>query len=158
MLQVRLRIRPFKPGDEASLMRVFRCAVHGIASKDYSPEQVNAWAPADMDLESWGERIRPLHPFVAELDGDIAGYADLQPSGHIEHFFVSGEYPRRGVGSALMAKLHESAQRQGISSLTADVSLTAEPFFARHGFVVIERKLPIRRGVVLQNAFMRKQL
>jgi putative acetyltransferase len=111
-----------------------------------------------MDAEAWGEKIRSLHPFVAELDGDIAGYADLQPSGYIDHFFVSGENPRRGVGNALMAKLHESAQRQGIPVLTADVSLTAEPFFARHGFVVVERNLPIRRGVVLQNALMRKHL
>lgn len=158
MLKVRLVVRAFKPGDEASLMRVFRCAVHGIASRDYTPAQINAWAPADMDAEAWGEKIRSLHPFIAELDGDIAGYGDLQPSGYIDQFFVSGESPRRGVGTALMAKLHESAQRQGICVLTADVSLTAEPFFARNGFVVVERKLPIRRGVVLQNALMRKQL
>lgn len=158
MLKARLVIRPFRPGDEASLMRVFRCSIHGIASRDYTPEQINAWAPADMDVEAWGEKIRALHPFVVEVDGDIAGYADLQPSGYIDHFFVSGEHPRRGVGTLLMGKLHESAQRQGISMLTADVSLTAEPFFARHGFWVVERRLPIRRGVVLQNALMRKQL
>ena len=158
MSKVRLHIRPFRPGDEASLMRVFRCSVHGIASRDYSPEQINAWAPADMDAEAWGEKMRSLLPFVAEVDGDVAGYADLQPSGYIDHFFVSGEHPRRGVGSLLMATLHASAQRQGITVLTADVSLTAEPFFARHGFGVVERRLPVRRGVVLQNALMRKGL
>lgn len=56
----------------------------------------------------------------------------------------------------LMHHLHGEAQRQGMRELTADVSKTAEPFFARHGFTVVERRFPERRGVVLENARMRK--
>ena len=41
-------------------------------------------------------------PFVAEIEGQIVGYADLQEDGYIDHFFVSGSMARRGVGSALM--------------------------------------------------------
>lgn len=151
-------IREFKIGDEASLFNIFLSAVHEIASRDYTAEQIQAWAPDDISPELWADHIRALRPFVAIIDGDIVGYADIQPNGYIDHFFVSGRHARRGIGTKLMIRIHESAKAQGICELTADVSNTAEPFFASHGFQVEERRFPIRRGVTLQNALMRKKL
>jgi len=40
--------------------------------------------------------------------------------------------------------------------LSADVSLTAEPFFASNGFSVITRQQILVRGVALSNALMEK--
>ena len=57
-----------------------------------------------------------------------------------------------------MARIHEEAQSLGLVELTSNVSKTAEPFFALHGFHVVERRFPVRRGVTLQNALMRKSL
>ena len=92
-------------------------------------------------------------------DGDeIVGYADLQDGGYIDHFFVSGHHPRRGIGSMLMDRIHEVAGARGLTQLTSDVSRTAEPLFRRYGFVVVERKEPVVRGVVVPNASMRKDL
>lgn len=78
--------------------------------------------------------MRDLRPFVVEVEGEIAGYADIQPNGYIDHFFVSGAYPRQGVGTLLMSRIHDEAKLLGISELTADVSKTAEPFFLHCGF------------------------
>lgn len=150
-------IRPFQPGDEPSLRRVFESAIHGVASRDYSPEQIQAWAPADHDPVQWAVRMQTLRPFVAVMDGEIVAYADVQPSGYIDHFFVSGDRPRQGIGTRLMDRLHREAMALGIAELTSDVSLTAEPFFLRHGFEVVERRFPVRGGVTLQNALMRKR-
>lgn len=44
------------------------------------------------------------------------------------------------------------------SQLFADVSLTAEPFFRKSGFVVEARQQVEVRGVVLANARMCKEL
>ena len=55
-----------------------------------------------------------------------------------------------------MERIHEEAKLLGLTELTSDVSKTTEPFFAIHGFHVVERRYPIRRGVTLQNALMRK--
>jgi hypothetical protein len=38
-------IRPFRQGEEAALRQVFFSAVHEIASRDYTSEQIEAWAP-----------------------------------------------------------------------------------------------------------------
>lgn len=151
-------IRPFHIGDETALHRVFHGAVHHVASRDYTPEQINAWAPAEPDHEAWMLKMRSLHPFIAEVDGVIAGYADLQASGYIDHFFVSADFPRRGVGRMLMDHIHEEAAHLGIAELRADVSRTAQPFFARFGFEIVEQRFPVRRGVTIPNALMRKTL
>lgn len=151
-------IRRFKPGDEAALLDVYRSAIHLIAAQDYTAEQIQAWAPADMDADSWARRMREIQPFVAEQGGEIVGYADLQQNGYIDHFFVSGRHPRQGIGRRLMQRIHQEANALGLTELTSQVSKTAEPFFLLHGFEVVERQFPVRRGVVLQNAMMRKVL
>ncbi|MFJ2989593.1 GNAT family N-acetyltransferase [Collimonas sp. NPDC087041] len=153
-----MEIRRFKIGDEAALFRVFFSAIHGIASRDYTPDQIEAWAPSDLDPKLWVSRVRGIRPFVAEADGEIVGYADVQPSGYIDHFFVSGDHARQGIGSLLMRRIHQEAKLLGVDELTSQVSKTAEPFFVLHGFHVVERRFPICSGVTLQNALMRKTL
>ncbi|MBD7959128.1 GNAT family N-acetyltransferase [Comamonas avium] len=153
-----MNIRRFRNGDESALFCVFYSAVHDTASQDYTPEQVDAWAPADIDPELWAGHMRALLPFVVEHEEEIVGYADIQPNGYIDHFFISGPYARQGVGTLLMKHIQKEAQLLGIAEMTSDVSKTAEPFFLRHGFQVVKRGFPIRRGVTLQNALMRKKL
>ena len=153
-----MKIRRFTNGDEIALFRVFLSSVHTIASHYYTHEQLEAWAPPDIDPEQWANHMKDLRPFVVEVDGEIAGYADVQPNGYIDHFFVSGTYPRQGVGTLLMNCINEEARQLGIGELTSNVSKAAEEFFLRHGFHVVERGFPVRRGVTLQNALMRKYL
>jgi putative acetyltransferase len=153
-----VRIRSFAIGDEPALWAVFHSAIHELASKDYSAEQVNAWAPDAFDDAVWAGRMRGIRPFVAERAGKIIAYADLQASGCIDHFFVCGPCAGRGVGGMLMRHILAAAAMQGIAMLTSDVSLTAQPFYQRFGFVIVERRLPVIRGVALPNALMRKTL
>jgi putative acetyltransferase len=57
-----------------------------------------------------------------------------------------------------MQFIHSEAKRLNTTELTSNVSQTAQPFFERFGFVVVERKNPVIRGVELRNALMRKEL
>jgi len=127
----KMLIRDFEQGEEAMLRRVFMSSVHELASGFYTKEQLNAWAPRAYDERQWAEKISALRPFVAIIDGCIAGYSDLQESGFIGHFFVSGEFSRRGVGSALMEHIQKTASQRKISELSANVSRAAESLFVR---------------------------
>jgi len=151
-------IRDFIPGEETELRRVFMSSVHELARGFYTPEQLDAWAPAVHDKQDWANRIAALRPFVATIEERVAGYADLQDSGYIDHFFVSGDFPARGVGSALMQHLHAVAAKRGLRKLSAHVSLSAEGFFARHGFLVDERQTVVVAGVPMENSRMSKGL
>lgn len=153
-----LEIRPFRWGDERPLHAVFMSAVHGLACNNYTPEQCHAWAPPDLDQAMWARRMQGNRPFVVEVNGEIAAYADVQSNGYIDQFFVAAAFARRGLGRTLMKHIHGIARARAITDLTADVSRTAQPFFETFGFVVVEQRAPIRHGVVIPNALMRKHL
>ncbi len=153
-----MRIRRFRPGDEMALHAVFHSAIHGVASRDYTPEQIDAWAPETFDREKWLQRIQEIDPFVVENDGRIVAYADLQADGYIDHFYVAASCARQGCGTLLMNHILETANALGIKMLTSNVSRTAQPFFRTFGFVIVEERSPVVRGVAVPNALMHKDL
>lgn len=152
------RVRRFLPGDETALWQVHRSAIQLIASRHYTAEQIQAWLPTEGERADWAARVRRLAPFVALQGDETVGYADLQADGLIDHFYVCGHRAGQGLGALLMHHLHEEAARLGLGGLHAYVSLGAEPFFRRFGFEVVERRTPVRRGVALSHALMRKAL
>jgi putative acetyltransferase len=147
-------IRRYQPGEETALFDIYFTAIHLVAIQDYTAKQIQAWAPRDLDVVLWKNKIQEINPFVAELNRELVGYADVQPNGYIDHFFVSGKHPRRGIGSLLMKRIFAQAMSAGIPSLTSHVSRTAQAFFARFGFVVVEERSPEVRGVIIPNALM----
>lgn len=151
-------IRELEDGEECALWGVFYSAVHDVAARHYTQAQVNAWAPENLDKTYWVQRIRKLQPFVAESENTIVGYTDLQPSGFIDHFFVSGSWGRRGVGTALMTHLLKTAENQKIPLLSAFVSRAAQSFFQKFGFEIIKHQTLCVRGVEIENALMSKNL
>ncbi|WP_367066828.1 GNAT family N-acetyltransferase [Oryzisolibacter sp. LB2S] len=153
-----MNIRPYAPADAPALRQVFESSVRELAARFYTPEQIDTWAPREHDAPAWARRLADNRPWVCEVDGRIAGFADLQPSGHIDQFFVAPQHARRGVGAALLAHLERQARRQGCAAMRSHVSLAAQAFFARHGFVVQERRVVTLRGVQFANALMRKEL
>ncbi|MGZ4974979.1 MAG: GNAT family N-acetyltransferase [Limisphaerales bacterium] len=151
-------IRSFRIGDEHALHAVFYSAIHRLASKNYTPEQIEAWAPLNFDHEMWASRMQGIQPFVVEHAGQIVAYADVQANGYIDHFFVAASHARLGVGSTLMNHIHDVANGLSITVLSSDVSLTAQPFFEKFGFTITEQRSTVIRGVVVPNALMHKEL
>ena len=47
-----------------ALFEIYHSAIHLIASRDYTPEQIEAWAPRSLDPELWRRKIRDINPFV----------------------------------------------------------------------------------------------
>lgn len=156
-----MHLRALGPDEAPALLAIFRAAVRVTAARDYAPEQIEAWSPAQWppaQCERWIERVRALHPFVADIDGVAAGYADLQDDGLIDHFYVSPDFARRGVGAALMAHLLALARERGLRAVHSNVSRTAQPFFDRFGFEIVTQQRPLVRGVEVPNARMRALL
>jgi len=151
-----MRLREFQAGDEVELQAVFRSAIFDLAGRDYTAQQIEAWAASSTHPALWARRIRRMRPFVVESETRPIAYADLQPGGHIDHFYVAGPYARRGVGTLLMRHLLAAATARGLAVLTSDVSRTAQPFFARFGFAEVEFREPVVHGVVVPNTRMRR--
>lgn len=153
-----LLIRPSTPEDAAATLAVFRAAVRVTAAADYTREQVEAWAPDDLDLDTWAARRAARRTVVAEVDGRVVGFTDVDDDGYVDMMFVDPGAGRTGVGSALLAWASGEAVRRGATSLSTHASLTARPFFEHHGFVVTQENRPVRRGVALTNFTMTRRL
>jgi GNAT superfamily N-acetyltransferase len=133
------------------LLALFRDTIRRVNCRDYSPEQIAAWASDDIDTVRWAARFGGRFVPVAEEDGRIAGFAELEADGHLDRFYVSADHQRRGVGRLLLDALVGEARRLGIARLFTEASITARPFFERQGFTVLAPQVATCRGVEFVN-------
>ncbi len=155
---VTLTIRPFHLDDAPALLRLFRDTIRRVNCRDYAPEQVEAWASDEIDEAAWASRFLGRFVVVAEADGQIAGFAELEPNGHLDRVFVSADHQGQGIGHALLDAIEAEARRVGLQQLDADVSLTALPFFERRGFTTRSPQVVTLRGVEFRNVRMIRAL
>ena len=153
-----MHIRKYQPGEESELWRLFFATIHNVNIRDYTAEQVGAWAPATIDEHLWRVRMETMQPYVCVADDDVVGYAGLIPSGYIDHFYVHHQWQGQGVGKLLFAAIETDAREQNFDELTADVSITARPFFTARGFAVVAQQEVTRGATVLTNFKMVKRL
>jgi len=153
-----IEIRDYRDADGAALTAIFQRAVREIARKDYSQVQLMAWAPDAPDAAVFSARRSARPTFVAEYDGKLAGFTDLDDDGHIDMFYVNPDFQRRGVASAMLRFLAERAQGLKHKRLHSEVSITARPVFERAGFKVLAYQTVQTNGQALGNYQMEKLL
>ena len=151
-------VRPGKVSDTEALAQIFTRAVRQTAARDYTQAQLDVWAPDRPDIESFAARHRTMPAFVAEEDGVLAGFTDLNATGYIDMLYVDPAFARRGVARVLIATLEARARKQKMPRLHARASVTARPVFERLGFTVIAPFLMEFRGQNFQTYLVEKLL
>ncbi|WP_165554225.1 GNAT family N-acetyltransferase [Kribbella capetownensis] len=134
-------VRGYGPEDAEGTWEAYFRAIRDTASKDYSPEQVAAWAPETVDLVQWNERRSAAHTFVATIEGRVAGFSDVTDDGLLDMLFVHSDAGGSGVARALVGAVVAKARELGLAQLRTHASRTAMPAFKRFGFEV-ERANP----------------
>ena len=88
-------------------------------------------------LEEERDALDPLCSHVLARDdaGQPIGTGRLTPEHRIGRMAVLREWRGRGVGDALLVALLEQARLQRWPELTLNAQVSAESFYARHGFV-----------------------
>ncbi|MBD8104073.1 GNAT family N-acetyltransferase [Plantibacter sp. CFBP 8775] len=154
-----LRIRRYRDTDARATRSIFERAVRVTAAAHYTAEQLAAWVPDDSlsaALDDWAARRAAVTTWVAEFDDAVLGFTDLDVDiGYLDMLFVDPDAGRHGVGSALIRQVLDEARVVGLREVTVQASRTAQPVFARHGFVVVREQRVERRGVLIENAVMR---
>ena len=147
-------LRAYEGGDCPALARLFYDTVHTVNGRDYTPEQLAAWADDQVDLSAWDTSFLAHHTLVAEEDGVILGFADMDGSGYLDRLYVHKDRQSQGVASALCDALEDACPA---AVFTTHASLTARPFFEGRGYRVLRRQTVIRHGVALDNYVMEKR-
>ena len=96
-----MHIRPYRSSDCPALAELFYQTVHAVNARDYSPEQLDAWADGRVELAAWDASFRAHDTRVAVEGGVIVGFADLGPDGYLDRLYVHRDWQGRGVASAL---------------------------------------------------------
>lgn len=135
------------------MAKLFYDTVHEVNIRDYTAEQVNAWADGNIDLAAWDKSFTEHYTVVAEENGVIVGFSDITEGGYLDRLYVHKDYQRKGVATAICDALESYPDTD---ELTVHASITAKPFFISRGYSVVKKQEVVRRGVVLTNFVMKK--
>jgi putative acetyltransferase len=152
------RIRDYDAKDAPEIAHLFYETVREVNRAVYSSEQVRAWAPEVPDPAAWHARMSGRRTLVAEEDGEVVAFAELEGDGHLDMLYCRQDAVRRGVGSRLYGAVEERARQQGLKRIFTEASITARPFFERHGFRIVRERTVVVRGVEMTNFSMEKFL
>jgi putative acetyltransferase len=100
----------------------YRDAVRSIGSEAYTPEQVAAWAEYPIDIEEFRARLSRGYTLIAEEDGRMIAFGQLDPVDHIAFLYCRGADGRRGIGTAIYGALEAHALGHGVHMISVDAS------------------------------------
>lgn len=151
-----MNIRKYKSEDCREMAKLFYDTVHKVNIKDYSKAQVNVWATGNIDISSWDKSFLDHNTIIAEENGVIVGFGDMDSNGYLDRLYVHKDHQGKGIATWIVHILESKAGTANISSFTTHASITAKPFFEKCGYKAISKNRVVRDGVELINFMMKK--
>ena len=146
-------IREYEETDCKYLTELCYDTVHSVNAKDYTEEQLNAWATGSVNLKEWNKSLLEHFTVVAVEDNIIVGFGDIDKMGYLDRLYVHKDYQNRGIATAICNELEHAANKV---TITTYASITAKSFFEKRGYKVIKEQHVKRKGVLLTNYLMEK--
>lgn len=154
--KVHFIIRKFEPHNLEQILILFHDTVHTVNIRDYSQEQINTWAPNDADKEQWLQSLMNNISYVAVIDTKIVGFGDATRDGYIDRLYTHAQFQGQGIASALLKTLESDLRKLNVHEFSTEASITARPFFEKHGYHVEKSQEKEHRGVIFHNYVMKK--
>lgn len=145
-------IRKYESTDCKELAELFYNTVHTINAKDYTKEQLDAWASGQVDLEKWDQSFQEHFTVVAVENGIIVGFGDIDTTGYFDRLYIHKNNQRKGIATAICDQLESKVQ----GKIVTHASVTAKPFFEKRGYKVLKEQQVVRKEIFLKNYVMEK--
>lgn len=153
-----MNIRTYRSKDCREIIKLFYETVHSVNCKDYTKEQLDAWAPENINLNLWDKSLSSNYALVFTDKDIIVGFGDLNSSGYFDRLYVHKNYQGKGIAAKIADSLETYAKNIGLKSITTQASITAKPFFKKRGYIIIKSQHVERKGQFLTNYIMEKVL
>lgn len=140
-------IREYQSSDCEEIIKLFDNTVHTVNAKDYTKEQLDAWATGRVDLNKWDQSLREHYSLVAVENEMIVGFGDIDKSGYLDRLFVHEDYQGKGIGTMICNRLEQAVS----GNVITHASITAKTFFEKRGYRVVKEQQVERKGVFLTN-------
>src|SRR5882724_11862824 len=163
-MQPNIQIRKAVAEDVPVLRALIDASVRGLQAEDYTPEQIEGALKTVFGVDS--QLIADGTYFIAELNSEdgaritvgCGGWSKrktlyggdqwterkdslLDPrtdAAKIRSFFIHPEWPRRGIGSAILKTCEDSAKSAGFTRAEMGATLTGVKLFQVRGYVPLE--------------------
>ena len=122
-----MELRRYRASDCDKMAELFYQTVHCVNARDYTKEQLNAWASGTVDLEEWNRSFLRHHTIVAECGNEIVGFGDIDDTGYLDRLYVHKDYQE------------------------------VKTFFQHRGYHIVKEQKVIRQGIALINYIMEKR-
>lgn len=146
-------LREYQSSDCEELAWLFYNTVHKVNAKDYTEEQLNAWATGNVNLKKWDCSFKEHYSLIAVDDEKIIGFGDMDKTGYLDRLYVHFEYQGKGVATAICNQL----ERFVPGNIVTHASITARPFFEKRGYRMVREQQVERQGIFLTNFVMEKK-
>ncbi len=146
-------LRAYTPDDCKTLAELFFNTVHTINAKDYSEEQLDAWATGHIDLEQWNRSFLSHYTVVAEIDGTVVGFGNIDNMGYLDRLFVHANFQNQGIATAICDKLKQASNAEKI---VTHASITAKGFFEKRGYKVVTKQQVQRQLILITKYVMER--
>ncbi len=148
-----ITVREYRLSDCKRITELFYDTVHKVNIKDYTEEQIEAWAGTIPNAEDWDRSFQEHITGVAVKCGEIVGFGDIDKFGYIDRLYVDSLHQNEGVGKKLCDWLENKID---VRKYTVFASITAKGFFEKRGYKVVKENYVNRCGIILKNYFMYK--
>ena len=154
-----LGIRPLTELDIPEMRELFRTTVLTVNSKDYTKEEVADWASCGDSVAHWKELLAK-NDYIGAIDGQgkIVGFSSMNAEGYLHSMFVHKDWQGKGVATLLLSEVEKMACGYGVRKISVEVSITARPFFEKHGYKVVKEQKAKANRLWLTNYVMEKTL
>lgn len=126
-----VRIRQATTDDLIGIFEAHRNSVERLCTSEYSDQQIRMWLDG-RSPETYREAVEKGLLWLAEGE-QIEGFVELDGN-EISKLFMRGDGARRGIGSRLLEVALARLRASGARSAYLEATLTAEGFYAHHGF------------------------
>lgn len=151
-----MHIRRLLDDEYDNVVKLITQTVHTVCAKDYTKEELDAWAPENFDINKFRGNLSGCLNLAAFEKEMLVGFISVERSGYINRLYTHKDFLRRGIATALFKRAEDWARLKGIRELSLDSSKTAEGFYLKMGFKKSGLSVINHGGVVFRNTVMKK--
>ena len=151
-------IRKLLDDEYEEVIKLIYDSVHTVCKKDYSKEELDAWAPASFDFIKFQKALSDCINLVMIERNIIIGFISMEKNGYINRLYTHKMFLNQGVASSLLKKAEEWAKSHDVYELSLDSSKTAKDFYKKKGFLENGISTAEHNGIIFRNTVMKKRL
>ncbi|HTC00679.1 MAG TPA: GNAT family N-acetyltransferase [Ferruginibacter sp.] len=144
--------------DIDEIAKLYRDTIIAVNAKDYTKDQIEAWASTYDNQAGWVRRMEEQNFYVAVKENKIIGFASIDKFGYFDLLYVHKDCQRQGIGTKLALKIEQIAKELELNEITVQASVVAKPFLEKLGYKVTGEKHKMVNDVPFTNTILAKRL